>query len=104
MGKTGGIFINFSRKGEALFLGISRHCLNELDYIRRGGEKQLGIKQRRRMQEAVGGSNSCGQRRDSVEISLICLSEELSFHLSPVCILTPTWLTPNKHGSEVTSP
>lgn len=44
MGKMGEIFINFSRKGEALFLGISRLCLNNLDYIRRGGEKQLGAK------------------------------------------------------------
>lgn len=32
-GQEGGVFIGFSRK-EQLFLGISSHCLNNLDFIR----------------------------------------------------------------------
>lgn len=42
----------------------------------------------------------------SVEISIlrVYLSAEPSFYFSPFCDLTPTCLTPNNHGPEVTSP
>lgn len=35
MEKTGRVLIGFSRKEEELFLGISSHSLNNLDYIRK---------------------------------------------------------------------
>ena len=91
MGKEGEVLIGFSRKREELFLGISNHCLNNLDFIWRGGEKQLGAK-------AQGSGNSCGdQGRNSCGDQatqepqwkpllqcLTSLSEELSFLLTPL--------------------